>query len=141
MAKKKSDDGRFCTFCGKGRAEVQNMISGPSEICICEECVEVCNQILRVEKKSYKTPKTPQSPYHVKKLPTPVEIRDQLDNYVIGQDRTASCLICRRSWGIEPSSSIFAFNSCGQTPWCAASFWRRSSTWSSVTKIRSVSAM
>ena len=92
MAKKKGDDGRFCTFCGKGRAEVQNMISGPGEICICEECVEVCNQILKVEKKTYKTPKTPQRPYPMKKLPTPAEIKKELDLYVIGQDRTKRAL-------------------------------------------------
>ena len=76
MAKKKGDDGRFCTFCGKGRAEVQNMISGPGEICICEECVEVCNDII-AEEVEKDEPAPGSSP-----VPKPYEIKCTLDEYV-----------------------------------------------------------
>ena len=47
---KKRNEG-FCTFCGKSDEQVRHLIRGPGEICICDECVEICNQILRVEKK------------------------------------------------------------------------------------------
>jgi mannose-6-phosphate isomerase-like protein (cupin superfamily) len=50
MTKHQIDD-RFCTFCSKSRAEVQNLIAGPGEICICGDCVEICNQILQVDKR------------------------------------------------------------------------------------------
>jgi len=92
MTKRKTEDGRYCTFCGKSRPEVRNLIQGPGEIYICDECVEVCNQILKVEKKPYKTAKTGHRPYPVKKLPTPQEIKSQLDQYVVGQDRTKKAL-------------------------------------------------
>lgn len=50
MSSRNIDD-RSCTFCSKSRGEVQNLIAGPGEICICGECVEICNQILGIEKK------------------------------------------------------------------------------------------
>jgi ATP-dependent Clp protease ATP-binding subunit ClpX len=90
--KKKGTDDRFCTFCSKGRSEVRNLIAGPGEICICDECVEICNQILKVEKKPYKTPKSLHRPYPVKRLPTPQEIKAELDKYVVGQERTKKAL-------------------------------------------------
>ncbi len=90
--KKKGTDDRFCTFCSKGRSEVRNLIAGPGEICICDECVEICNQILKVEKKPYKTPKSLRRPYPVNRLPVPQEIKAELDRYVVGQDRTKKAL-------------------------------------------------
>jgi ATP-dependent Clp protease ATP-binding subunit ClpX len=92
MTKRKAEDGRFCTFCGKSRPEVRNLIQGPGEVYICDECVEVCNQILRVERKPYKTAKSSHRPYKINKLPTPQEIKEALDQYVIGQDRTKKAL-------------------------------------------------
>ncbi|MBI2899904.1 MAG: ATP-dependent Clp protease ATP-binding subunit ClpX, partial [Planctomycetes bacterium] len=92
MTKQRRDDGRFCTFCGKNRSEVRNLIQGPGEVHICDECVEVCNQILRVEKKPYKTARSSHRPYPVKRLPTPIEIKEQLDQYVVGQERTKKAL-------------------------------------------------
>ena len=73
QSKKRGTDDRFCTFCSKSRSEVRNLIAGPGEICICDECVEICNQILKVEKKPGKTLKTAHRPYPLKRLPTPVE--------------------------------------------------------------------
>ncbi len=90
--KKKGGEERFCTFCSKSRSEVRNLIAGPGDICICDECVDICNQILKVEKKPYKTPKSAQRPYPVKRLPTPQEIKAELDKYIVGQERTKKAL-------------------------------------------------
>jgi len=92
QSKKGRTDDRFCTFCSKSRSEVRNLIAGPGEICICDECVEICNQILKVEKKPGKSLKTGHRPYPLKRLPTPVEIKAELDRYVVGQDRTKKAL-------------------------------------------------
>jgi ATP-dependent Clp protease ATP-binding subunit ClpX len=90
--RKKGTDDRFCTFCSKSRSEVRNLIAGPGEICICDECVEICNQILKVEKKPHKTLKGSHRPYPVKRLPVPSEIKSELDRYIVGQDRTKKAL-------------------------------------------------
>ncbi len=91
MQKKRGDE-KFCTFCSKGRSEVRNLISGPGEVCICDECVGICNQILKVEKKPYKTAKVGHRPFPLKRLPTPAEIKEELDRYVVGQERTKKAL-------------------------------------------------
>ncbi|MHC4607497.1 MAG: ATP-dependent Clp protease ATP-binding subunit ClpX [Planctomycetota bacterium] len=89
---KKRDEG-YCTFCGKSDDQVRHLIRGPGEICICDECVEICNQILRVEKKQPKSGRrSPARPHPLKKLPPPREIKDRLDQYVVGQDRTKKAL-------------------------------------------------
>lgn len=68
----------YCSFCGKSQHEVRKLIAGPS-VYVCDECVELCNDIIREEELSKQTSET--SP----KLPTPHEIKDALDEYVIGQ--------------------------------------------------------
>src|SRR5262245_11466907 len=90
MTKKRED--RFCSFCGKPRDMDGDIINGRNDVTNCYECVEVCNQILKVEKKSYKTPKTAHRPYPLKRLPTPAEIKGELDKYVVGQERTKKAL-------------------------------------------------
>jgi len=92
MTQKKKGDDRHCTFCGRTRDMGVNLVSGPGEICICSVCVEVCNQVLKAEKNPYKTAKSTHRPYPLKKLPTPQEIKDQLDLYVVGQERTKKSL-------------------------------------------------
>jgi len=84
----KGDDGGkllYCSFCGKSQHEVRKLIAGPS-VFVCDECVELCNDIIReeVEDKS--------SNLGSSKLPTPREINNILDEYVIGQPRAKKIL-------------------------------------------------
>ena len=76
-----------CSFCGKDQSEVKKIVSGPNGVNICSECIQVCNYILKDELKK----KTKDS-FSLKKIPTPVEIKKYLDEYVIGQDRAKKIL-------------------------------------------------
>ena len=81
MAKKNGDtDVLRCSFCNKDQNDVRKLIAGPT-VFICDECVEVCNDIIADDNRH--EPKTPRST-----LPTPPEIKKFLDDYVIGQERT-----------------------------------------------------
>jgi ATP-dependent Clp protease ATP-binding subunit ClpX len=87
MAKKNDDrprDTLYCSFCGKSQDEVRKLIAGPS-VYICDECVELCNEILREELQESSEPSS-------RKLPTPHEIRAILDEYVIGQTQAKKTL-------------------------------------------------
>jgi ATP-dependent Clp protease ATP-binding subunit ClpX len=82
----KGDDGKllYCSFCGKSQHEVRKLIAGPS-VFICDECVELCNDIIREEMQEKSSTGT-------SKLPKPHEINDVLDEYVIGQKRAKKVL-------------------------------------------------
>jgi len=81
MADKTSGDKLlYCSFCGKSQHEVRKLIAGPS-VFICDECIELCNDIIREEGATADTARADKN-----KLPTPHEIRQILDQYVIGQD-------------------------------------------------------
>ena len=70
-----------CSFCGKRQEQVRRIMSGPNGVYICNECVELCNTLLRED--MYETePSSIERPEH---LPTPKEIRQYLDGYIIGQ--------------------------------------------------------
>ncbi|TCJ11493.1 ATP-dependent Clp protease ATP-binding subunit ClpX [Parasulfuritortus cantonensis] len=69
----------YCSFCGKSQHEVRKLIAGPS-VFICDECVELCNDIIREEVQNAGAGKDESD-----RLPLPQEIRDTLDQYVIGQ--------------------------------------------------------
>ncbi|MGV6859457.1 MAG: ATP-dependent Clp protease ATP-binding subunit ClpX [bacterium] len=74
----------YCSFCGKSQHEVRKLIAGPS-VFICDECVELCNDIIREEmQENAATEDT--------KLPVPHEINAMLDEYVIGQSRAKKVL-------------------------------------------------
>ncbi|MGH8503680.1 MAG: ATP-dependent Clp protease ATP-binding subunit ClpX [Gammaproteobacteria bacterium] len=83
---KDQDNGKllYCSFCGKSQHEVRKLIAGPS-VFICDECVELCNDIIREEMQD-------QSPAVRNKLPKPHEINAILDEYVIGQERAKKVL-------------------------------------------------
>ena len=87
MSENKGDGGKllYCSFCGKSQHEVRKLIAGPS-VYVCDECVELCNDIIREEIKEI-SPKQDQD-----KLPTPHELRAHLDDYVIGQDKAKKVL-------------------------------------------------
>ena len=76
------DNGKllYCSFCGKSQHEVRKLIAGPS-VFICDECVDLCNDIIREEIQENAQEEASD------RLPTPAEIRDTLNEYVIGQDR------------------------------------------------------
>jgi ATP-dependent Clp protease ATP-binding subunit ClpX len=80
MSDKSGEKLLYCSFCGKSQHEVRKLIAGPS-VFICDECIELCNDIIREESAGDKSGKTVKSD-----LPTPREICTILDEYVIGQD-------------------------------------------------------
>jgi hypothetical protein len=83
MADKKSnssDKTLYCSFCGKSQHEVKKLIAGPS-VFICDECIDLCNEIIRDELPVETAARDARGD-----LPTPLEIKNNLDNYVIGQE-------------------------------------------------------
>ena len=85
MAKKDKEEKLRCSFCGKGQDEVRKLIAGPT-VYICDECVELCNDII-AEELYLENPPSP-----MPKLPTPKEIHSFLNDYVIGQERAKKIL-------------------------------------------------
>ena len=84
--KQTNNDGKilYCSFCGKSQHEVRKLIAGPS-VYICDECVELCNDIIREELEEAGADKH-------EKLPTPKDIHAFLDDYVIGQQHAKKIL-------------------------------------------------
>ena len=89
MADKKnagSEKNLYCSFCGKSQHEVKKLIAGPS-VFICDECIDLCNDIVRDE-----LPNTELGKTDAEALPTPLDLKTNLDNYVIGQERAKRSL-------------------------------------------------
>ena len=84
---KGDDNGKllYCSFCGKSQHEVRKLIAGPS-VFVCDECVDLCNDIIReeIQEKEADT--------GTRKLPIPEEIKNTLDEYVIGQESAKKVL-------------------------------------------------
>ncbi|OOZ41986.1 ATP-dependent Clp protease ATP-binding subunit ClpX [Solemya elarraichensis gill symbiont] len=84
--KTKSGDDKllYCSFCGKSQHEVRKLIAGPS-VFVCDECVELCNDIIREEMQEAASEES-------ESLPKPYELNSRLDEYVIGQARAKKVL-------------------------------------------------
>ncbi|MEV0971188.1 ATP-dependent Clp protease ATP-binding subunit ClpX [Microtetraspora glauca] len=68
-----------CAFCGKSQQQVRKLIAGPGHICICDECVELCNELIEEERGE-------SAEDGARRLPKPREIHEFLDQYVVGQE-------------------------------------------------------
>ncbi len=77
-----------CSFCGKLQEDVRRLIAGPGSVFICDECIELCREILEEDQET-----APKSDFHVgRPIPKPMRIAELLDQYVIGQDRAKKVL-------------------------------------------------
>ena len=89
MASRTQDNEIRCSFCGKAQEMVKKLIAGPKSVYICDECINVCNNIIESdvydEELGYEDVKT-------EEIPTPQEIKNILDEYVIGQDEAKKTL-------------------------------------------------
>lgn len=78
-----------CSFCGKDSTQVLKLIAGPGGAYICDECIELCNDIVADE---LATMEQPASGFAIEHVPTPHEIHEALDEYVVGQERAKKVL-------------------------------------------------
>ncbi len=82
--KRPPDESHRCSFCGREQEQVNHLIAGPGSVYICDECVDLCREILRDEQDD--TPKKKKTePLPLSRVPTPKEIVRQLSQYVVGQ--------------------------------------------------------
>src|SRR5579862_6004915 len=77
----------LCSFCNRSAEQVERLIAGPPDVYICNECVELCNSIMQRE-----APQRGRNPLKLKRVPAPQELKVDLDNYVIGQERSKRVL-------------------------------------------------
>src|ERR1700694_3171850 len=76
-----------CSFCGKNQDQVRRLIAGPGAVYICDECVELCREIIQEDSGSQVKPKTP-----LQRIPPPKLIYSQLSEYVVGQEQAKKVL-------------------------------------------------
>lgn len=76
-----------CSFCGKSQDQVQRLIAGPGGVYICDECIDLCQEIIDEEQATVSKPRL-----QAGKIPAPKKIYEQLSQYVIGQDRAKKTL-------------------------------------------------
>ncbi len=75
-----------CSFCGKSRDQVRRLIAGPGSVYICDECIELCREIIEEESGGAGATQPAAKAADTDAVPSPREIHEHLDNYVIGQD-------------------------------------------------------
>ena len=88
---KDSHNDIHCSFCGKSQDEVTRLIEGPG-IYICDGCISYCNSLLFDDETAYRAEKKSKDSEKMHELPTPMEIKQKLDEYVIGQDEAKKTL-------------------------------------------------
>jgi ATP-dependent Clp protease ATP-binding subunit ClpX len=89
MAQQRGSDMHTCSFCHRGTEEVERLISGPGDVYICDECVWLCVEILEEERQQQKQK---QAVGGLAELPSPREIYQRLEQYVVGQERAKKVL-------------------------------------------------
>ena len=89
MGRRQAADAHYCSFCHRDYEEVERLISGPDDVYICDECVWLCVEILEEERAQAAKE---QATGGLATLPAPREIYQQLEEYVIGQDRAKKVL-------------------------------------------------
>ncbi len=75
---------QHCSFCGKSKDEVRRLIAGPDGVCICDDCVDICKAMVDETNEKDKAVEVP--------LKKPAEIKDELDKYIVGQDKAKKVL-------------------------------------------------
>ena len=123
----RNDDQIMCSFCNKSQAQVKKLIAGPNDTYICDECVEVCSEIIE-EEMAYDENDS-WTPFSDINLLKPEEIKEFLDDYVIGQDEAKKVLsvavynhykriMAQRDLGVELNKSnilMLGPTGCGKT--------------------------
>ncbi len=90
MATTRGTRGQYhCSFCGHSQDQVRRLIAGPGAVYICDECVDLCKEIIDDEAGQ---PAVEKPKWQPNKLPAPQKIREQLNGYVVGQDRAKKVL-------------------------------------------------
>lgn len=87
MAGKNGDSRIRCSFCGKSEGQVKKLVAGPNGVCICDECIELCSEILMEE-----MPQEYETELDDINLMTPREMKEFLDEYVVGQEEAKKVL-------------------------------------------------
>ncbi len=82
---KNNEDQLYCSFCGKPKELVKRLVAGPNGIYICDECVEVCREIMKEDERRRSTPQKVE-------LLKPAEIKARLDEFIVGQDEAKKVL-------------------------------------------------